>query len=146
MNAATATTTDTRALLDELGIEAENSGAFAGSWLDAGGEVLQSINPATEEPIAAVRQATAEDYEQIAKVSVEAFETWRTWPAPKRGEIVRLLGDELRAKKEALGRLVTLEMGKILSEGLGEVQEMIDMCDFAVGHFPPALRPDPCTV
>ncbi len=133
MTAATATATDTRALLDELGIEAENPGAFAGSWIDTSGDLLQSINPATEEPIAAVRQATAEDYEQVAKTSVEAFEAWRTWPAPKRGEVVRLLGDELRRHKDALGRLVTLEMGKILVEGLGEVQEMIDMGDLAVG-------------
>jgi aldehyde dehydrogenase (NAD+) len=133
MTTATATATDTRALLDELGIEAENSGAFDGSWIDSRGELLQSVNPATEEPIAAVRQATAEDYERVARTSVRAFEAWRTWPAPKRGEVVRRLGDELRRKKDALGRLVTLEMGKILVEGLGEVQEMIDMGDLAVG-------------
>jgi L-aminoadipate-semialdehyde dehydrogenase len=133
MTAATATATDTRALLAELGIEAENPGAFDGSWIDTRGELLHSIDPATEEPIAAVRQATAADYERVARTSVEAFETWRTWPAPKRGEVVRQLGDELRQKKDALGRLVTLEMGKILVEGLGEVQEMIDMGDLAVG-------------
>ena len=77
--------------------------------------------------------ATAEDYERVAAVTVEAFREWRTWPAPRRGEIVRQLGEELRRHKEDLGRLVTLEVGKILSEGLGEVQEMIDMADLAVG-------------
>ncbi len=131
MTVATATETDT-AFLRELGIEPTNSGAFAGSWIDAGGELLESINPTTGEPIAAVRQASAEDYERVAKTSVEAFREWRTWPAPKRGEVVRLLGDELRRHRDALGKLVTLEMGKILAEGLGEVQEMIDMVDLAV--------------
>ncbi len=133
MTIATASPTEIQAVLDELGIEAENSGAFDGSWLNTGGELLHSVNPATGEPIAAVRQATQQDYEQVAAASVEAFREWRTWPAPKRGEIVRLLAQELRQHKEALSRLVTLEMGKIVSEGRGEVQEMIDMADLAVG-------------
>ena len=77
--------------------------------------------------------ATIEDYERVAAVTVEAFREWRTWTAPRRGEVVRQLGEELRRHKEELGRLVTLEVGKILSEGLGEVQEMIDMADLAVG-------------
>ncbi len=124
---------DTAALLKRLGIEAENSGAFDGSWIDTGGDLLQSLNPTTGEPIAAVRQASSDDYERVSARSHEAFKQWRTWPAPKRGEVVRQLGEALREHKDDLGALVTLEMGKILSEGLGEVQEMIDMADLAVG-------------
>ncbi|HYO12369.1 MAG TPA: aldehyde dehydrogenase family protein [Thermoanaerobaculia bacterium] len=120
-------------ILDSLGIEPENPGAFDGEWIQTHGERVESLNPATGEPIAAVRLATAEDYERVAAVSLEAFREWRTWPAPRRGEVVRQLGDELRRHKEDLGRLVTLEVGKILAEGLGEVQEMIDMADLAVG-------------
>ncbi|MCP4661975.1 MAG: aldehyde dehydrogenase family protein, partial [bacterium] len=124
---------DTAALLKRLGIEAENSGAFDGSWIDTGGDLLQSLNPTTGEPIAAVRQAGGDDFERVAARSDEAFKEWRNWPAPKRGEVVRQLGRALREHKDDLGALVTLEMGKILSEGLGEVQEMIDMADLAVG-------------
>jgi aldehyde dehydrogenase (NAD+) len=120
-------------ILDSLGIEPENPGAFDGVWLKTHGERVESLNPATGEPIAAVRLATVEDYERVAAVSLEAFREWRTWPAPRRGEIVRQLGEELRRHKDELGRLVTLEVGKVLSEGLGEVQEMIDMGDLAVG-------------
>ncbi len=120
-------------ILDSLGIEAENHGAFDGEWIQTHGERLESINPTTGEPIAAVRMATHEDYERVAAVTVEAFREWRTWPAPLRGEIVRQLGEELRRHKEELGQLVTLEMGKVVSEGRGEVQEMIDMADLAVG-------------
>jgi len=120
-------------ILAELGIQAENHGAFDGSWLLTGGESLTSVNPSTGEPLASVRLATAADYERVAAASVAAFEAWRTWPAPKRGEVVRELGEELRKNKEALGCLVSLEAGKVYSEGQGEVQEMIDMCDFAVG-------------
>jgi aldehyde dehydrogenase (NAD+) len=120
-------------ILDSLGIETQSSGAFDGAWIGTHGETVESLSPATGEPIAAVRLATAEDYERVAATSLAAFREWRTWPAPRRGEIVRQLGDELRRHKEELGRLVTLEVGKILSEGLGEVQEMIDMADLAVG-------------
>ena len=120
-------------ILDSLGVEAENSGAFDGEWIKTHGERVESLNPATGEPLAAVRLATGEDYERVAAVSLEAFREWRTWPAPRRGEIVRQLGEELRLHKEDLGRLVTLEVGKVLSEGRGEVQEMIDMADLAVG-------------
>jgi aldehyde dehydrogenase (NAD+) len=119
--------------LRPLGIEAENRGAFDGTWIDTHGERVESLNPATGEPIAAVRLATAGEYERVAAASVAAFEEWRTWPAPRRGEVVRQLGEELRRHKQELGRLVSLEVGKILSEGLGEVQEMIDMADLAVG-------------
>jgi aldehyde dehydrogenase (NAD+) len=120
-------------ILDSLGVEAENAGAFDGEWIHTHGERVESLNPATGEPIAAVRLATAEDYERVAAVTLEAFREWRTWTAPRRGEVVRQLGDELRKHKDELGRLVSLEVGKVLSEGLGEVQEMIDMADLAVG-------------
>jgi aldehyde dehydrogenase (NAD+) len=121
------------AILEQLGVRASHSGACDGNWLETRGPALVSHNPATERPIAEVRQATLDDYERVMSSAVTAFEGWRMLPAPKRGEIVRQLGDELRRQKEPLGRLVSLEMGKILSEGLGEVQEMIDVCDFAVG-------------
>ena len=127
------TASPTAELLSALGLEQENRGAWAGEWLDTGGKLLESVNPATGEVIAAVRCATAEDYDRVADISVRAFEEWRSWPAPKRGEVVRQLSDALRDHKDDLGRLVTLEMGKVLSEGLGEVQEMIDMGDLAVG-------------
>jgi aldehyde dehydrogenase (NAD+) len=128
-----ATQTDIPALLEALGIENESSGAFDGAWLPTTGPVLESVNPATGDVIASVRQANAADYERVAARTVEAYQVWRTWTAPARGEVVRQLGDALRAHKEPLGKLVTLEMGKVLSEGLGEVQEMIDMADLAVG-------------
>jgi aldehyde dehydrogenase (NAD+) len=120
-------------LLESLGLETENPGAFAGEWIQTHGERVESLNPATGELIGAVNMATVEDYERVAAVSVEAFREWQTWPAPKRGEIVRQLGEELRHHKEALGHLVSLEVGKVVSEGRGEVQEMIDMAELAVG-------------
>ncbi|MEJ2190076.1 MAG: aldehyde dehydrogenase family protein, partial [Acidobacteriota bacterium] len=94
---------------------------------------LLSVNPSDGEPIATIIQADEAAYEKVLSAAVEAFPAWRMTPAPVRGQVVRDLGNELRIFKEPLGRLVSLEMGKILSEGLGEVQEMIDMCDFAVG-------------
>ena len=120
-------------ILDALELEAENPGAFDGEWIETHGERVESLNPATGEPIAAVRLATAQDYERVAAAAVDAFREWQTWPAPRRGEVVRQLGDELRRHKEELGLLVTLEVGKVVSEGRGEVQEMIDMADLAVG-------------
>jgi aldehyde dehydrogenase (NAD+) len=119
--------------LEALGIAAENPGAFDGTWIHTTGERVESVNPATGEVLAAVRFATAEEYERVAAATVDAFRIWQTWPAPRRGEVVRLLGEELRRHKDELGRLVTLEVGKVTSEGLGEVQEMIDMADLAVG-------------
>ena len=118
----------------ELGIEEVNSGACYGKWIDkpTGGELV-SISPIDGEPIATVLQASEEEYEFVAGKAQEAFLKWRMVPAPKRGEIVRQIGEELRKYKEPLGKLVTLEMGKIVPEGLGEVQEMIDICDFSVG-------------
>jgi len=123
-----------REILEALGIEPVNAGSYARGWLaPADGKRLASVDPASGAVIAEVVQADGATYEQVARVADDAFRSWRMVPGPKRGEVIRALGDELRANKEALGRLVSLEMGKILSEGLGEVQEMIDMCDFAVG-------------
>ncbi len=121
------------AVLERLGIRPVNSGASAGRWLETKGDEVVSFNPASGEPLAAVRQATAADYETVVATAAKAFEAWRNVPAPRRGEVIRLLGNALREHKADLGSLVALENGKILSEGLGEVQEMIDICDYAVG-------------
>ncbi|MGN6380508.1 MAG: aldehyde dehydrogenase family protein, partial [Gaiellales bacterium] len=94
---------------------------------------LEVRTPITGEPIAHVHESTPAEVEAAVSAAVEAFHVWRQVPAPRRGELVRLLGEELRREKQALGALVTLEAGKIVQEGLGEVQEMIDICDFAVG-------------
>ena len=128
---------DRRLTLKALGIQAVNSGGSTGKqwWSDhAAGPLLQSVNPATGEVIAAVRSCAVQDYEHIVARAQEAFATWRMVPAPKRGELVRLIGQALREKKDQLGTLVSLEVGKIKAEGDGEVQEMIDMADFAVGQ------------
>ena len=122
--------------LKELGIEKINSGACSGSgnWSPVEGrKLLSSINPTTGEVIAQVAQANGDDYEAVMDVATEAFKKWRMTPAPARGLVVRDIGEALRAKKDALGKLVTLEMGKIVLEGWGEVQEMIDICDFSLG-------------
>jgi aldehyde dehydrogenase (NAD+) len=120
-------------VLDELEIEPVNSGACGDAWLETSGPELRSINPATGAAIASVRQAGLPEYEHVMLAATDTFRAWRMVPAPKRGEIVREIGQELRAHKAALGALVSMEMGKILAEGLGEVQEMIDIADFAVG-------------
>jgi len=120
-------------ILGALGVNPVNPGACTGTWIETKGKELVSFNPTTTDPIAKVSQASADDYERVVAAAEEAFGSWRMIPAPKRGEIVRQLGDELRKFKEPLGQLVSLEMGKIITEGLGEVQEMIDVCDFAVG-------------
>jgi aldehyde dehydrogenase (NAD+) len=120
--------------LRRLGLEAVNSGVYAGGRVERpGGPEVASINPATGEPIAVVRTGSTADYERAAAAAVEGFRAWRLAPPPLRGEYVRRLGLALREKKDDLGRLVSLEVGKVRSEGLGEVQEMIDMADFAVG-------------
>jgi len=116
----------------ELGLDDSNLGGFDGEWL-ASGEVLEIETPVDGTRLGSVRQVTREEYDRIVDRAHQAFLEWRTVPAPKRGELVRQLGNRLREKKDALGALVTLEMGKILAEGKGEVQEMIDICDFAVG-------------
>ncbi|HEV3196790.1 MAG TPA: aldehyde dehydrogenase family protein [Bryobacteraceae bacterium] len=121
-------------LLEKLHIEPLNSGACYGDWIASpSGSELESINPATDEPLAKVLMAGPEDYECVVARAGEAFLDWRMIPAPKRGDIVREIANELRGHKADLGALVTLEMGKILPEGLGEVQEMIDIADFSVG-------------
>jgi aldehyde dehydrogenase (NAD+) len=123
-----------KSCLKELGLRDVNSGVFADGWVErpTGGELV-SINPTTGQPIATVLQAGEIDYERVVAAAARAFETWRLLPAPRRGEVVRQLGDALRQRRAALGRLVSLEMGKVIAEGEGEVQEMIDMGDFAVG-------------
>jgi aldehyde dehydrogenase (NAD+) len=119
----------------EFGIEHSNIGASTGEWLVADDKhELVTLDPSTGEPIASIIQADEAVHERVIATAAENFKTWRMMPAPARGEVVRELGNELRRAKDPLGRLVSLEMGKILSEGLGEVQEMIDMCDFAVGQ------------
>ncbi|MDB5283724.1 MAG: aldehyde dehydrogenase family protein [Bacteroidota bacterium] len=121
-------------ILKQLGINLTNSGASTGSnWLKSKGEEIQSFSPVDGKLIASVTSATSKEYHQVIKTAQTAFPIWRNIPAPKRGEIVRQIGEELRANKEELGKLVSWEMGKSLQEGLGEVQEMIDICDFAVG-------------
>jgi aldehyde dehydrogenase (NAD+) len=120
-------------VFEALGITEHNSGVFAGKWLEPTGETIDVINPAIGESIATVALASRDDYDEVVASSVETFERWRQVPAPKRGEYVRLLGHALREKRDALGALVTLENGKIHPEGVGEVQEMIDICDFTVG-------------
>jgi aldehyde dehydrogenase (NAD+) len=129
-------TVTTPALLAKLQITDVNPGACAGpdQWIaEPGAQELVSHNPATGEPIARVRQASADAYDQVVAAAVAAFTAWRMTPAPKRGELVRDLGNALRELKDPLGDLVSLEMGKIRAEGHGEVQEMIDICDFATG-------------
>ena len=121
-------------MLDRLGIKEENSGASTGSnWFSTKGEKIDSFSPVDGQRIASVNAATPEDYEACIQKGQAAFKEWRMMPAPKRGEIVRQLGLKLREYKEPLGKLVSYEMGKSYQEGLGEVQEMIDICDFAVG-------------
>ena len=123
-------------LLSKLRIKAANAGTCSGpqQWLeDAGCAWLVSNNPTTGREIARVRTASPAAYEATVKRSRAAFESWRSVPAPQRGQLVRDLGNALRAQLEPLGELIALEVGKIRAEGIGEVQEMIDVCDFAVG-------------
>ncbi|MEJ2597184.1 MAG: aldehyde dehydrogenase family protein [Anaerolineales bacterium] len=125
-----------KALLDKLGIKAVNPGACYGidGWIqDPNGQKLVSYNPTTGEAIASIVQATPATYQKVVSIAQETFSAWRNIPAPKRGLVVRDLAEALREYKEPLGELVSLEMGKIKPEGLGEVQEMIDISDFAVG-------------
>ena len=129
------TTKEIAATLESLGIQPRMKGASTGgAWFSEGGGELESRSPASGEVLARVDQASEADYERLMGRAVEAFREWRKVPAPRRGEIVRQIAVALRGKKQELGRLVSLEMGKILTEGLGEVQEMIDICDFAVGQ------------
>jgi aldehyde dehydrogenase (NAD+) len=123
-----------RPFLQRLGITEVNSGAAAaGGFLDTRGRVAEARSPIDGSLLARVKLANADDYELVVRSAVDAFERWRTVPAPKRGEILREIGDALRSHKDDLGQLVSMEVGKIRSEGLGEVQEAVDMADLAVG-------------
>ncbi|MEP7127490.1 MAG: aldehyde dehydrogenase family protein, partial [Chitinophagales bacterium] len=120
--------------LKKLKLKSISSGASTGAaWLKTSGETLESYSPVDGKLIGKIRLASRTDYEVVVSTAEKAFREWKNVPAPKRGEVVRQIGDELRKNKEALGALVSYEMGKSLQEGLGEVQEMIDICDFAVG-------------
>jgi aldehyde dehydrogenase (NAD+) len=129
--------TKTGDVLKALGLQDMNAGTWSGThgWSErGGGPLIESVNPASGERLAQVRGATADEYEDVLAAAVAAAAAWRKVPAPKRGEAVRLLGEELRRHKDALGSLVSMENGKIKAEGDGEVQEMIDIADFAVGQ------------
>ena len=120
--------------LKTLGIETTNNGVSTGTkWIKSAGETIDSFSPVDGKKIGTVIAADKASYEVVITKAEEAFTTWRLMPAPKRGEIVRQVGEALRTHKEPLGKLVSYEMGKSLQEGYGEVQEMIDICDFAVG-------------
>ncbi len=126
--------TITSPVLERLGLASLNSGVCGRDWIESpGGPQLSSYNPSDGQELAKVQLASEADYEQVIRESIDLFPQWRMVPAPRRGQIVREIGDELRKYKDDLGTLVTLEMGKILPEGRGEVQEMIDIADFAVG-------------
>src|SRR5438046_9612181 len=119
--------------LDKLGLTDINPGAFDGEWR-GGGPKIDKISPIDGRRVASVRQASDDDYDKAIARAQEAFLKWRTTPGPVRGDTVRRIGNALRELKRELGQLVTLETGKIIAEGEGEVQEMIDICDFAVGQ------------
>jgi aldehyde dehydrogenase (NAD+) len=120
--------------LQTLGIEATNQGVSTGvNWLNSQGSIIDSYSPVDGKKIGAIKTTDVNAYNQVIQISIEGGKTWKQWPAPKRGEIVRQVGEALRQYKEPLGKLVSYEMGKSLQEGYGEVQEMIDICDFAVG-------------
>src|SRR5213082_2972095 len=120
-------------ILEKLGLAEENPGVFCGEWRGGGGKI-DKISPIDGRKLASVRTASDEYYEAAISSAQEAFLKWRVTPGPVRGETVRRLGNALRELKHELGQLVTLETGKIIAEGEGEVQEMIDICDFAVGQ------------
>jgi aldehyde dehydrogenase (NAD+) len=120
--------------LKNLGLEKFNSGVSTGAeWLSGNGTLTESVSPTDSSVIANVQNANREDYETLISKAQQAFPEWRKVPAPQRGDIVRQIGNAVREAKDDLGKLVSWEMGKIYQEGLGEVQEMIDICDFAVG-------------
>jgi len=119
--------------LNKLGVKDLNQGTSTGSNFFGNGEILESYSPVDGNLIGKVTSTTKDDFEKVMETAQSAFKTWRLKPAPLRGEIVRQFGEKLRELKQPLGELVSYEMGKSLQEGLGEVQEMIDICDFAVG-------------
>ncbi|WPQ60984.1 aldehyde dehydrogenase family protein [Chitinophaga sancti] len=121
-------------ILNQFHIAPQNSGVSTGTvWLKADGAVIDANSPVDGKHIAQVTAASRANYDKVVETAAAAFKEWRLWPAPRRGEVVRQVGEALRKNKEALGKLVSYEMGKSLQEGYGEVQEMIDICDFAVG-------------
>lgn len=123
-----------QSVFQQLGIHSQNSGASTGSvWLSAKGKQITSFSPVDGKEIASVTTCDEESYDLIVNSAQQGFLEWRTWPSPKRGDVVRQIGEALRTYKEPLGKLVSYEMGKSLQEGYGEVQEIIDICDFAVG-------------
>ncbi|MFO7538332.1 MAG: aldehyde dehydrogenase family protein [Chloroflexota bacterium] len=124
-----------KSLLQKLNLQEINSGTSTGpdSWIDAGGKPIVSYNPTTGEPIAQVISTTADSYDTVVRAAQNAFQSWRETPAPQRGLLIRDLGNLIRDYQEPLGELISLEMGKIRAEGIGEVQEMVDICDFALG-------------
>jgi len=124
---------EAKELLGHIGIDAEPSGVWARERLQAHGDLQESVDPTTGERIARVRAASGADYDRVVASAVERFREWRMRPAPERGAMIRRLGELLREHQGALGDVISLEVGKIRSEGVGEVQEMIDICDFAVG-------------
>ncbi|RXH74814.1 hypothetical protein DVH24_029535 [Malus domestica] len=135
--------------LSAIGLAPENPGGFINGKWKASGPVISTVSPSNNQEIAKVTEVSMEEYEEGLRSCNDAAKTWKSLPAPKRGEIVRQIGDALREKLQHLGKLVSLEMGKILAEGIGEVQEVIDMCDFAVGlsrqlngSIIPSERPD----
>src|SRR6266516_796626 len=122
-----------KSLFEKLGLGDDNTGVFDGEWR-GGGAKIDKISPVDGRRLASVRTASDDDYDKAIARAHEAFFKWRVTPGPVRGETVRRLGNALRELKHELGQLVTLETGKIIAEGEGEVQEMIDICDLAVGQ------------
>lgn len=121
-------------VLKQLGIKDQNSGTSTGlKWIESRGKTISSYSPVDGQLIASINATDDNSYEEVIRTAQKAFIEWRTWPSPKRGDVVRQIGEALRKNKENLGKLVSYEMGKSLQEGYGEVQEMIDICDFAVG-------------
>lgn len=125
--------------LEALGLQEINEGTSTGSVNFSNGELIASYSPVDGKLIGKVKTTTREDYEKVMETATAAFKDFKAMPAPLRGEIVRQFGEKLREKKEALGKLVSYEMGKSYQEGLGEVQEMIDICDFAVIILPVSI-------
>lgn len=118
--------------LKELGLERTNNGVYDGKWKGSG-QIVKSIDPASGQVIAEIKSGAPNDYENCVRTSLDSYKKWSNVPAPQRGEIVRQIGEELRKYLVPLGKLVSLEMGKIQAEGVGEVQEFVDVCDYAVG-------------
>ena len=123
-----------KTILETLDLAGEHSGVFAGQWLAGSGHSLDCYSPIDGRPIGTIRSADRDDYEAVVRRAVDGFQEWRRWPAPRRGEVVRRIGLSLRKHQADLGALVSLEVGKIRAEGEGEVQEMIDIADLAVGQ------------